>query len=156
MTRCVALIVVLVAACGDPQSLPCEEPGGTDGLPRVSVVIADTEVSAEVAQDAETRERAWAGRHCDLDGLLWIPDLVEPPAVSLCGVELSVDLAFLRSGSVVAVEIGREGCDGPCETCPRYGETGPAVDAVLWLPTGQVQVAVGDAVTGLEAVTLPE
>jgi len=146
----------LVAACGGPESLPCEEPAGsTPELHRVPLTVGDVEVSAEVAQGQEARSSAWAGRRCDLDALLWVPDAVGPAAIELCEVEVAVDLAFVRQGEVVAVELERPPCELPCESCPLYGADGPAVDAVLWLLAGQIDVAVGDSVTGLEAVALP-
>ncbi len=149
------LALGLCAACSGPQELPCEEP--TDGAPaleRVPLVVGGTEVSAEVAEGA-ARQTAWAGRRCDLDALVWVPDQVGPAAVVLCEVEVAVDLAFVRQGEVVAVALDVPPCDGPCDACPAYGEQGPAVDAVLWLPAGQVAVMGGDFVTGLEAVALP-
>lgn len=165
----VGLVLVLAMGCGDPESLPCEEEPteGTRELERVSLMVRTTEVSAEVALDEEARRSAWAGRRCDLEALLWVPDAVGPAAVELCEVEVAVDLAFVRNGEVVAVDLARPPCDAPCETCPAHGADGadgadgvdgadgPAVDAVLWFPAGQVDVVVGDSVTGLDAVALP-
>jgi uncharacterized membrane protein (UPF0127 family) len=152
----VLVLVALAAACGGPESLPCEEPAGVaPELDRVPLVVEGTDVSAEVARGEDARSSAWAGRRCDLDALLWVPDAVGSVAVELCEVEVAVDLAFVRQGEVVAVEVERPPCDRPCDACPVYGADGPAVDAVLWFPTGQVEVAVGDSVTGLEAVALP-
>ena len=146
----------LAAACGGVESLPCEEPpGAAPELDRVPLMIGEVEISTEVALGEDARSSAWAGRRCDLDALLWVPDAVGPAAVELCEVEVAVDLAFVREGEVVALEPERPPCASPCEACPAYGEDGPAVDAVLWLPTGQVDVAVGDSVSGLEAVALP-
>ena len=152
------LFGLLAAACGEPERLPCEEPSGAAELDRVPLGVGDAEVSAEVALGDEARRSAWAGRRCDLDALLWVPDAVGAVAVELCEVEVAVDLAFLRQGEVVAVELERPPCDAPCEACPTYGDDGPStagVDAVLWFPAGQVDVAVGDFVTGLDAVALP-
>jgi len=146
----------LAAACGDPESLPCEEPAGVaPELDRVALMVGEVSVSAEVAQGEEARSSAWAGRQCDLDALLWVPEAVGPAAVELCAVVVAVDLAFVHQGEVVAVEPERPPCERPCEACPVYGDDGPAVDAVLWLPAGQVDVGVGDSVTGLEVVDLP-
>ena len=150
-------LVGLATACGGPEGLPCEEEP-TEGemeLERVPLTVRNTEVSAEVAQGEEARRSAWAGRRCDLEALLWVPDVVGPAAVELCEVEVAVDLAFVREGEVVSVDLGRPPCDAPCEACPQYGADGPAVDAVLWFPAGRVDVAVGDSVTGLDAVALP-
>lgn len=148
-------MVALATACGDAESLPCEEPEGAGPeLDRVTLQVRTTEVSAEVAL-GEDRDAAWAGRRCDLDALVWVPDTVGPAAVTLCEVEVAVDLAFVRQGEVVALALALPPCDSPCEECPTYGETGPAVDAVLWFPAGQVDVAEGDSITGLDAVALP-
>jgi uncharacterized membrane protein (UPF0127 family) len=152
-------LVLLAAACGGPEHLPCEEPPGAAAeLDRVPLEVGDVEVSAEVALGDDERRSAWAGRRCDLDALLWVPEAVGPVAVELCEVEVAVDLAFLHQGEVVAVELERPPCDAPCEACPTYGDDGPSVDvvdAVLWFPAGQVDVALGDSVTGLDAVALP-
>lgn len=150
-------LVGLGAGCGGPDSLPCEEEPteGAAELERVPLVIRNTEVSAEVALGEEARRSAWAGRRCDLEALLWVPDAVGPADVELCGVEVAVDLAFVREGEVVLVDPGRPPCQAPCEACPQYGADGPAVDAVLWFPAGEVDVAVGDSVSGLDAVALP-
>jgi hypothetical protein len=152
------LLALLSAACGEPEGLPCEEPpGAAPELDRVPLVVGDVEVSAEVAL-GEERRSAWAGRRCDLDALLWVPDAVGQVAVELCEVEVAVDLAFLHQGEVIAVEPERPPCDAPCEACPTYGDDGPptaGADAVLWFPAEQVDVAVGDSVTGLDAVALP-
>jgi uncharacterized membrane protein (UPF0127 family) len=152
-------LVLLAAACGGPEHLPCEEPPGAAAeLDRVPLEVGDVEVSAEVALGDDERRSAWAGRRCDLDALLWVPEAVGPVAVELCEVEVAVDLAFLHQGEVVAVELERPPCDAPCDACPTYGDDGSStagVDAVLWFPAGQVDVAVGDSVTGLDAVALP-
>jgi uncharacterized membrane protein (UPF0127 family) len=146
----------VLSGCGDPESLPCEEPvEASPELDRVPLMVGAAEVSAEVALGEQARRSAWAGRRCDLDALLWVPETVGPAAVELCEVGVAVDLAFVRQGEVVALELERPPCDPPCEACPAHGEDGPAVDAVLWFPAGQVEVAVGDSVTGLEAVALP-
>lgn len=153
------LLALLSAACGEPEGLPCEEPPGAAAeLDRVPLVVGEVEVSAEVALRDEERRSAWAGRRCDLDALLWVPDAVGAVAVELCEVEVAVDLAFLREGEVIAVELERPPCAAPCEACPTYGDpttVGASTDAVLWFPAGQVDVAVGDSVTGLDAVALP-
>lgn len=150
----IGFVGALGTACGE-ESLPCEEPAGAGPeLERVSLMVRSTEVSAEVAM-GEARSSAWAGRRCELDALLWVPDAVGPAAVTLCGVEVAVDLAFVRDGEVVAVALAQPPCEGPCDECPAYGEDGPGVDAVLWFPAGQVDVVEGDSVTGLEAVALP-
>lgn len=150
------LVLAFALGCGGPEGLPCEEPtDGTPELERVSLMVRNTEVSAEVAMGEAARSSAWAGRRCDLEALLWVPDAVGLAAVELCEVEVAVDLAFVREGEVVAVELARPPCDAPCEACPAYGEDEPAVDAVLWFPAGQVDVAPGDSVTGLDAVALP-
>jgi uncharacterized membrane protein (UPF0127 family) len=150
-----AVVFALAAACGDAESLPCEEPAGASPeLDRVPLSVRDTEVSAEVAV-GPARDSAWAGRRCDLDALLWVPERVGPAAITLCEVEVAVDLAFVRQGEVVALERERPPCSAPCDECPAHGEDGPAVDAVLWFPAGQVDVADGDSITGLDAVALP-
>jgi hypothetical protein len=151
----VGLVSALCSACGDADGLPCEEPPGAEPeLERVPPMVRDTEVSAEVAT-GEARSSAWAGRRCDLDALLWVPDAVGPAAVTLCRVEVAVDLAFVRQGEVVALAPAQPPCDAPCSECPTHGQDGPTVDAVLWFPAGRVDVAEGDSVTGLEAVALP-
>ena len=153
-----------LAACGDPDELPCDEPGGASAeLDRVPLRVHDVaaedvaaeDVAAEVAASEDERREAWVGRRCDLDALLWVPEAVGPVGIELCGVEVAVDLAFLREGEVVATELDAPPCAPPCEACPALGEDGPAVDAVLWLPAGRIDVAVGDSVTGLDAVALP-
>lgn len=140
--------------CGEPNQLPCEEQGGTE-LRRVSVGLGEVELSAEVASTDDERATAWADRLCNLDGLLWVPDAIGPAAISLCEVRVAVDLAFLRDGEVVAIERERAPCSADCEDCPRYGEGGPEIDAVLWTVSGSLEIATGDRVTGLEAVELP-
>lgn len=147
----------LGTGCGGPDQLPCEEEPteGTEELERIPLMVRNTEVSAEVALGEEARRSAWAGRRCDLEALLWVPDAVGPAAVELCEVQVTVDLAFVREGEVVFVDPGRPPCEAPCEACPRYGADGLAVDAVLWFPAGEVDVAVGDSVSGLDAVALP-
>jgi uncharacterized membrane protein (UPF0127 family) len=150
----IGLVGALGPACGD-ESLPCEEPAGAGPeLERVALMVRSTEVSAEVAT-AEARSSAWAGRRCELDALLWVPEAVGPAAVTLCEVEVAVDLAFVRNGEVVAVALAVPPCEAACDECPTYGEDGPAIDAVLWFPAGQVDVVAGDSVTGLEMVALP-
>lgn len=152
----VVVVFALAAACGDAELLPCEEPAGASAeLDRVPLRVRNTEVSAEVALGQAARDSAWAGRRCDLDALLWVPERVAPAAVTLCEVEVAVDLAFVRHGEVVALALERPPCNAPCDECPVYGEDGPGVDAVLWFPAGQVDVAEGDAITGLDAVALP-
>lgn len=150
------LFVALAAACGDVQSLPCEEPDdASPELDRVSLMVRDTEISAELALDQAARDSAWAGRRCDLDAVLWVPERVGPAAVTLCGLEVAVDLAYVRDGEVVAVDLEVPPCREPCDACPAHGDDGPAVDAVLWFPAGRVDVVEGDSVTGLDAVALP-
>ncbi|MCX4239891.1 DUF192 domain-containing protein [Paraliomyxa miuraensis] len=146
---------LVLAACGGPQSLPCEELTTAQELERVMLVVGDTEVSAEVAVTEEARDSAWVDRRCDLDALLWVPDQVGAVSISLCGVAAAVDLAFLRNGEVVALQSEISPCDAPCDACPIHGATGPIVDAVLWMPTGTIDLAEGDAVEGLDAVPLP-
>lgn len=142
--------------CGDPKLLPCEERDDEAvELPRVPLVVAGEEISAEVADTESERATAWAGRTCELGGLVWVPEAVGPAAVTLCEVEIAVDLAFVRDGEVVALELDQAPCSSECEQCPRHGVGGPAVDAVVWLPAGEVEVAVGDAIEGLDAVALP-
>lgn len=160
---CGALAALI--GCGGPRSAPCEERDElATELPRVPLTVAEQEISAEVADSEDERSEAWAGRRCDLEGLLWVPDEVGPAAVTLCGVEIAVDLAFLRQGVVVAFEGPVSPCDSVCDECPSYDgrgasadptESGEAVDAVLWLPAGQLDVVVGDTVDGLDAVALP-
>jgi uncharacterized membrane protein (UPF0127 family) len=150
-----AVAFALAAACGGAESLPCEEPAGASPeLERVSLMVRNVEISAEVAEGS-ARESAWAGRRCDLDALLWVPDAVGPGAVTLCEVEVAVDLAFVRQGEVVALQLDLPPCSAPCDECPAYGRDGPEIDAVLWFPAGQVDVAEGDSVTGLDGVALP-
>jgi len=151
-----AALISGAMACGDPQSLPCEERDEVAAeLPRVSLVIGEEVVSAEVADEEDERATAWAGRRCDLDALLWIPMAIEAPSVPLCGVEIAVDLAFVRDAQIIALEFDVAACHGTCEDCPNRGEGGPEVDAMLWFPAGQVDVALGDTIAGLDAVTLP-
>lgn len=151
-----ASLLPWLLACAGPKSLPCEENDtSTEELPRVSLGIGEQEISAEVADDEDERASAWVGRVCDLEALLWVPDAVEPAAVTLCGVEALVDLVFVREGVVLSVQADVPPCDDACEECPQYGQSLPAVDAVLWLPAGAVDVAVGDEITGLDAVMLP-
>ncbi len=140
--------------CGEPEQLPCEEQGGTE-LRRVLLELGEVELSAEVASTEDERATAWADRLCNLEGLLWVPDDIGPAAIPLCDVRVAVDLAFLRDGDVVAVERERAPCSADCADCPAYGESGPEVDAVLWVVSGSLEIAVGDRVTGLEAVGLP-
>lgn len=145
-----------VVACSGPNHLPCEDSdGAVEELPRVPLMLAGEEISAEVADSEDERSTAWSGRVCDLDGLLWVPDAVGPAAVTLCGVQIAVDLVFIRDGRVVAVDEERLPCDGPCDSCPSYGQAGPEVDAVLWLPADGLEVSAGDVVGGLDAVALP-
>lgn len=150
------LALTLAIACGDPQSLPCEEPdGASPELDRVALVIRETELSAELAASEHARESAWAGRRCDLDALLWVPEEVGPAEISLCEVVVAVDLAFVREAEVVALESELAPCRAPCDACTIHGGSGPVVDAVLWFPAGTVDVAEGDMVDGLDGVALP-
>jgi len=148
-------LALALLGCGEPQSLPCEEVDGATELPRVVLGVGETALEAELAASEDERRTAWAERRCGLDGLLWVPDEIGPAAVTLCGVEVAVDLAFLRDGEVVAVERERAPCDAACDDCPAYGEDGPEVDAVLWLVSGTLEVVPGDRVTGLDGVDLP-
>src|SRR5690606_16146737 len=108
-------------ACGDAQRLPCEEAQGASAeLDRVDLSVRTTEVSAEVyvvGQATEGDRPPWAGRRCELDALLWVPERVGPAEVTLCEVVVAVDLAFVRQGEVVAVERDLPPCDAPCEAC---------------------------------------
>ncbi|MEM7158069.1 MAG: DUF192 domain-containing protein [Myxococcota bacterium] len=148
--------VFALFGCGEPSLLACLEsdPNLSAGN-RVELTVADSEISAELATTEEQRATAWAGRTCDLEGLLWVPDAVGPAAITLCDVQLAVDLVFVRESTVVAVELERAPCAQACDACPVYGATGPDVDAVLWLPAGLFEVAVGDSIVGLDAVVLP-
>ena len=146
-----------LVGCSGPDELPCEDTDGAfEELPRVSLMLVGEEISAEVADSPEERSEAWKDRFCDLDALLWVPDAVGPAVVTLCGVQVSVDLVLIRNAQVVDVDRDRLPCERPCDQCPVYGSSGPDVDAVLWLPAADdIEVDVGDQVAGLEAVALP-
>lgn len=147
--------MAVALGCAGPEGRPCEELSGAEALNRIPIGVGVHDLSAEVAATQQERDDAWVGRVCGTEALVWVPEVVEPPSVSLCGVEIAVDLAFVRQSEVVATELSRPSCEGPCESCPHYGATGPAADAVLWLPAGQVELTVGQFVEGLEAAPLP-
>lgn len=148
--------VFALSGCGGPTFLPCEEADPSLGPgSRIDLTVADTEISAEFATTEEERATAWAGRTCDLEGLVWVPDEVGPAAVTLCDVQLAIDLVYVRESTVVAVELSRPPCDEACDACPVYEAGGVEVDAVLWLPAGVHEVMVGDSIDGLDAVALP-
>ncbi len=159
--RGIGLVLALAGAgCSEPEQLACEErAGASDELTRVELTIESAgedplSISAEVAQGSD-RETAWAGRRCGMDGLLWVPDAIESPSIALCDLRGAVDLILLREGRVVATDPARPPCSSSCDECPRYGQSGPAVDAVLWLPAGEHVVNIDDQVLGMESVMLP-
>ena len=136
MLRAVTLVLALCSLGGCEDQAICEEDIRAQQLDsRVQVSIGEASVSAELANDANERERGWKHRQCDLEALLLVPD--EPSsALGIWGCALStpLDAYFIKDGLVGAVE-RIEPCPEPCGACPLFGEQ-LLIDAVLELPAG--------------------
>jgi uncharacterized membrane protein (UPF0127 family) len=132
---------VALAACeGDAT---CEENVGAQVLDeRARVTVADQSVSAELADDEVERERGWKKRACGREAILLVPEARGPLAVWGCDLVDPIDVFGLRDGAVVYTD-SLAPCAPPCGDCPQVGADVP-VDAVLEVPRGALDLAVGD------------
>ena len=139
------LVVLVVSGC---EVAPCEEDIRAQVLdPRVTFVVGDEEVEAELADEAVERERGWKHRRCDRRGLLLVPETRAALPVWGCGLVDPIDLHWIRDGAVVEVVRELAPCSEPCGACPRFGED-LEVDAVLETPAGALAADAGARVAG--------
>ena len=137
--------LALVLGCG---TAPCEEDVRAQVIDeRVALVVGDTRVEAELADEVVERERGWMHRVCGREALLLVPDAPGELPVWGCGLVEPVDLFWIRDGEVVARDLDLEPCVEPCTGCPIVGE-GLVIDAVLESPAGTLTAVTGARVSG--------
>lgn len=137
--------LALVFGCG---TVPCEEDVRAQVIDeRVTLVVGDARVEAELADEAVERERGWMHRVCGREALLLVPDAPRELPVWGCGLVEPVDLHWIRDGEVVARDLDLEPCAEPCTGCPIVGE-GLVIDAVLETSAGTLTAAAGARVSG--------
>lgn len=137
---------LLSVGCGGDEDSVCVEPIEAQVLAeRVVIELGGSRLEAELADEPVEAERGWRHRRCDLSAL-WIPfDSPRTVVVTMCQVEVALDLAFVRDGAIVGVELAAPPCEGPCHACPGYG-SGGEIDAVLEVPAGSAQLEIGERV----------
>ncbi len=137
-----------VAAAGCGLSSACHEDIRAQRLDeRVSLVVGDETIDAELADDDVELGRGWMHRRCSREGILLVSPDGGPLPIWGCGLVAPIDLYFIRDGEVQLVVHELEPCDSACGRCPAEGD-GLDVDAVLETPTGDLTAQVGTAVSG--------
>lgn len=140
-------LLVALAACDGPGA--CEEDVRAQVIEeRVALVVGGQPVEAELADDANERDRGWKHRACDREALLLVPDEPGPLPIWGCALTGPVDLGFVRDGVIVEVVEGLAPCPEPCGGCPLVGE-GLEVEAVLEVPAGSLALDADATVEGL-------
>lgn len=140
-------LVVGLGLAGCEPTVMCEEDIRAQVLDdRIDVVVGGQSLTAELADEANERERGWKHRRCGREALALVPDVAgEPVPIWGCALVEPIDVAFVSGGEIVELVEGLVPCDEPCQGCELIGE-GLAVDLVLEIPAGALQLEVGQAV----------
>jgi hypothetical protein len=119
------LAVLAVAGCGS---------SGSDATPTVAVRLSGATVQAEVAADANARERGLSGRRSLADGrgMLFVYRDHVARTYWMKGMRFPIDIIWIDRGKVTGVE---RNVPVPQGYLPRYSSAGPA-DHVLEVPAG--------------------
>jgi uncharacterized membrane protein (UPF0127 family) len=143
---CLAQAVGLLGCTAGDEG--CEEDPQAQVLgERVEISVGNQVRLAEVARTEVEQDRGWRHRRCDREALILLPG--GPTEVPVWGCDLvePIDLAFVSEGEILEVEHAVQPCS-PCGSCTVFG-AGIVVDAVVEVPAGAIDLAVGMGVDGL-------
>lgn len=133
-----------LTACADLDADCGEDLRAQTLTERATVALGPIALNAELADEPQERERGWRFRLCDLGAIALLPETESAMPITLCDVPVSLDLAFVRDGVVIALERDLAPCTARCSQCPVYG-AGIVVDAVIEAPARTMgAVSIGD------------